>query len=131
MAKSKTFTDVKQLIGQRQVRAFTLVQRAEGVDDESRTVPLAITSDEPIFHGFGYLVLDHSPASIVLDRVRAAAPPLLENHDRTLRLGRLSAPETDGKVLRVTARFSRRPYASEIFDEVKDDLAAGQPPCTS
>lgn len=131
MAKPRTYTDVKQLIGRRLRHAFDLEQRAEGVSDESRTIRLAITSDTPIYHGFGYLVLDHSPESIVLDRVRAAAAPLLENHDRALRLGRLSAPETDGHVLRLDARFSRRPYAEEIFGEVKDDLAAGQPTPTS
>jgi HK97 family phage major capsid protein len=131
MARSTGKTDFRSFIGKRQERAFTLDQRAAVVDVESRTVGIALTSDEPIFHGFGYLILDHSPASIILDRMRAAATPLLDEHDANRRLGRISAPETDGKVLRGQARFTRRPLAEEIFQEVQDDLAAGQPPSVS
>ncbi|HEU4595620.1 MAG TPA: phage major capsid protein, partial [Pyrinomonadaceae bacterium] len=80
--------------------------------------------DRPIFHGFAFIKLDHSPEAIKLDRLRSSAP-FLENHDPDRRLGRLRDPETDGHTLRVRARFSKRPYAQEIFDEVKDDLEAG------
>ncbi|HEX8117931.1 MAG TPA: phage major capsid protein, partial [Pyrinomonadaceae bacterium] len=62
--------------------------------------------------------------AIKLDRLRTSAP-LLENHDPDRRLGRLRDPQTDGKVLRARARFSTRPYANEIYEEVKEDLAAG------
>src|ERR1043165_3753778 len=126
--------DINSLVGQPLKASFTLppevLARATGdaatgvIDEAARTVTLVLTTDTPIFHGFAYIKLDHSPAAIKLDRLRTSAP-LLENHDPDRRLGRLRDPETDGKVLRVRARFSTRPYADEIFTEVKEDLAAG------
>lgn len=130
MARSSE--DVKTLLGQPLKHSFPLgdvESRASAVgaaalDEATRSVGLVLTTDRPIFHGFAYIKLDHSPECIKLDRLRTAAP-FLENHDPDRRLGRLRDPETDGQVLRVRARFSARPYANEIYEEVKDDLAAG------
>lgn len=97
---------------------------ADALDEATRTVSLVLTTDRPIFHGFAYIQLDHSPECIKLDRLRTAAP-LLENHDPDRRLGRLREAKSDGKILRARARFSTRPYANEIYEEVKEDLAAG------
>jgi HK97 family phage major capsid protein len=94
------------------------------VDEATRSVPLVLTTDRPIFHGFAYIKLDHSPECIRLDRLKTSAP-FLENHDPDRRIGRLRDPETDGQVLRVRARFNNRPLGEEIYQEVKDDLAAG------
>ena len=123
--------DVKKLIGQPLRHSFPLeeagsraVAVADALDEDTRTVRLVLTTDRPIFHGFAYIKLDHSPECVKLDRLKTSAP-FLENHDPDRRLGRLRDPETDGKVLRVRARFSSRPLAQEIFQEVKDDLAAG------
>jgi HK97 family phage major capsid protein len=87
-------------------------------------VPLVLTTDRPIFHGFAYIKLDHSPECIKLDRLKTSAP-FLENHDPDRRIGRLRDPETDGQVLRVRARFNKRPLGEEIYQEVIEDLAAG------
>ena len=129
MARSST--DIKSLIGQRLRQSFPLdgesraaALGAAALDEETRSVGLVLTTDRPIFHGFAYIKLDHSVECIKLDRLKSSAP-LLENHDPDRRLGRLRDPETDGHTLRVRARFSKRPYAEEIYQEVKDDLAAG------
>jgi HK97 family phage major capsid protein len=123
--------DIKSLIGQPLRQSFTfddgLSRAADAtglVDEEKRTVSLVLTTDRPIFHGFAYIKLDHSPECIRLDRLKTSAP-LLENHDPDRRLGRLRDPETDGQVLRALARFNKRPLGEEIFQEVRDDLAAG------
>ena len=123
--------DLKKLLGQPLKHSFPLeeaesraVAVADALDEESRTVRLVLTTDRPIFHGFAYIKLDHSPECIKLDRLKTSAP-LLENHDPDRRLGRLRDAETDGKTLRARARFSTRPYANEIYEEVKEDLAAG------
>lgn len=129
---ARTSEDLNKLIGQPLRHSFPLADGesraaaigAAAVDEETRSVSLVLTTDRPIFHGFAYIKLDHSPDCIRLDRLKTSAP-LLENHDPQLRLGRLREPETDGAVLRARARFSNRPYANEIFEEVKDDLAAG------
>lgn len=120
--------DIKSLIGKQLQHSFrpgeVTGSRAADIDVDARTVRVALTSDRPIYHGFAYIKLDHSAECINLDRLKASAP-LLENHDPDRRLGRLRDPETDGRVLRVTARFNNRPYSQEIFQEVQDDLAAG------
>jgi HK97 family phage major capsid protein len=123
--------DLKKLIGQPLKHSFPLeeaesraVAVADALDEGSRTVRLVLTTDRPIFHGFAYIKLDHSPGCIKLDRLKTSAP-LLENHDPDRRLGRLRDAESDGKTLRARARFSTRPYANEIYEEVKEDLAAG------
>jgi HK97 family phage major capsid protein len=128
---ARTSEDIKRLIGQPLRHSFPLeggesraVSIADTLDEESRTVRLVLTTDRPIFHGFAYIKLDHSPECIRLDRLKTSAP-FLENHDPDRRLGRLRDPETDGQVLRVRARFSTRPYANEIYEEVREDLAAG------
>lgn len=128
---ARTSKDVKELLGQPLKHSFPLesgesraVAVADALDEQTRTVRLVLTTDRPIFHGFAYIKLDHSPECIKLDRLKTSAP-LLENHDPDRRLGRLRDPETDGQVLRVQARFSSRPYANEIYEEVKEDLAAG------
>ncbi len=129
MARSST--DIKSLIGQQLKHSFPLEGESRAValgsaalDEETRSVSLVLTTDRPIFHGFAYILLDHSPAAIKQDRLKSSAP-FLENHDPDRRLGRLRDPETDGHTLRVRARFSKRHLAEEIFQEVKDDLAAG------
>src|ERR1043165_6377242 len=126
--------DINSLVGQPLKASFTLppevLARATGdaatgvIDEAARTVTLVLTTHTPIFHGFAYIKLDPSPAAIKLDRLRTSAP-LFENHDPDRRLGRLRDPESDGQALRAVARFSTRPYADEIFTEVKEDLAAG------
>lgn len=128
---ARTSEDVKELLGQPLKHSFPLesgesraVAVADALDEQTRTVRLVLTTDRPIFHGFAYIKLDHSPECIKLDRLKTSAP-LLENHDPDRRLGRLRDPETDGQVLRVQARFSSRPYANEIYEEAKEDLAAG------
>jgi HK97 family phage major capsid protein len=129
MARSSQ--DVNSLVGQQLKHSFPLEGEsraaalgAAALDEESRSVSLVLTTDRPIFHGFAYIKLDHSPEAVRLDRLRSSAP-FLENHDMDRRLGRLRDPQTDGHTLRVRARFSKRPYAQELFEEVKDDLAAG------
>jgi HK97 family phage major capsid protein len=129
MARSSN--DVNKLLGQPLKHSFALedgesraVAVADALDEASRTVSLVLTTDRPIFHGFAYIQLDHSPECIKLDRLKTSAP-LLENHDPDRRLGRLRDAKTDGKTLRARARFSTRPYANEIYEEVKEDLAAG------
>jgi HK97 family phage major capsid protein len=130
MARVTGKKDLRGLIGRRQKRAFVF-QRSEPVFDEAgRTVEMALTSDEPIFHGFAYIILDHSPEAINLERFTGGLA-LLENHDADKRLGRLRDPISDGHVLRATGRFSKRPYADEIFREVLEDLEAGDTPGTS
>jgi len=72
----KTLADV---LGRR-IDLPVLIDRATGINSETRTVELSIASDAPIDHWFGRIILDHSPGSIRLGRMTQGAPLLL-NHD--------------------------------------------------
>lgn len=110
----------RRAIGQRFELALPM-ERAE-FDSEARTVPMAVTSDQPIEHWFGELQLNHSPSAIRMQRVRGGAPLLLE-HSRDKKIGGLTDWRTDGHVLRATAKFSRRPEAEAEWQDYQDGIA--------
>ncbi len=91
------------------------------VDEEKRTVDLSISSDEPYDRWFGTEILDHRAECIDLARMNAGAP-LLYNHDRNAHLGRIVGCTTDGKTLRIKAKFSRSKFAEEKFQDVLDGI---------
>ncbi len=117
-----TLEEIQQrAIGQRFELALPL-ERAEGEStSDSRTVNLAVTSDQPILHWFGYLKLNHSPKAIRMERVKAGAPLLLE-HNRECKIGGLSNWQSDGHKLRADATFSRRPEAQAELDDLQDGI---------
>jgi HK97 family phage major capsid protein len=91
------------------------------IDKERRTVEAAISSEFPVQREFGVEVLDHSPESINLTRMKRA--PLLDNHDRGLQIGVVEAcwlgPD---RRLRARVRFSRNPAAELIWQDVLDEI---------
>lgn len=98
-----------------------VIDRENGVDTENRTVELSIASDAPIDHWFGRIILDMSPGSIRLDRMKQGAPLLL-NHDADKQIGVLEHVRVESGFLRATARFSRSQFANEIFQDVQDGI---------
>lgn len=123
--KKPTVQDINaQVIGRKLGHLFPVTREAVEVDPETRTVGLSITSDAPILHWFGYLVLNHSPECIRMDRMAAGAPLLLE-HDRECKIGGLMDAKTDGHVLRATAKFSRRPEAEAEMQDLADGIGRG------
>jgi HK97 family phage major capsid protein len=132
MARVVKSNELKSLLGKQEKRAFVFKRDADPVyDEEKRTIEsVALTSDEPIFHGFAYIILDHTPASINLERFDGGLA-FLENHNSDVRLGRLNNPDSDGHVLRASSRFYSQGRADEVFKEVLEDLKAGDVPRTS
>lgn len=112
-----------KVVGQRFDHTLPL-ERAAGADIQDRTLPIAITSDKPILHWFGYLKLNHSPECIRLTRLQSGAPLLLE-HTRSQKIGGLLEVETDGHVLRAKARFSRRAEADAELLDIEDGIGRG------
>ena len=55
-------------------------QRAS-LDIEARTVGLTFSSEHPVERYFGTEVLDHSPSSIRLGRLRAKGPVLIDHNN--------------------------------------------------
>src|SRR5262252_444994 len=97
------------------------IDRAAEIDTEKRTVELSISSDQPIDHWFGRIILDHGKGSVRLDRVKSGAPLLL-NHSVDQQIGVLETARLEGGKLRATARFSRSQLAEEIFRDIQDGI---------
>jgi hypothetical protein len=58
--------DKKKILAKPLERSTAILTRADlNVDEENRTVELSFASDAPIYHWFGYLILDHSPSIII------------------------------------------------------------------
>jgi HK97 family phage major capsid protein/HK97 family phage prohead protease len=117
---------IEKVIGQTLKREFAI--NREMLDAENRSVQLSATSDTPIYqwfgwdYGYAYLILDHTPGSVRLDRINNGGC-LLWNHDRDEFLGSVSNAflRPDNK-LECTATFSRSEDGEEKFQDVKDGL---------
>jgi HK97 family phage major capsid protein len=104
----------------RESRKFTL-SRAQ-IKEESRSVELAFSSEEPVTRGWGIEILDHSPGAMRMDRANQGIP-ILFNHDRDAHLGVLEACCLgDDKKARGVARFSRSALAEEKWRDVSDGI---------
>ena len=94
----------------------------KAIDEESRTVELAFSSEEPYERNCGIEVLDHVEGSADLSRLERS-PPLLLNHDPTLQVGVVENARIDeGRVGRATVRFSKSQLGEEIFGDVSDGI---------
>ena len=91
-------------------------------DAEKRTVELAFSSEAPVQRWFGFEILDHSPASIRLDRMRDGAALLL-NHDWDDQIGVVESVSIDSdRKGRAVVRFSRSQDADDVFQDVMDGI---------
>lgn len=106
--------------GSKVSRAFQIT-RSE-VDSENRTVSLAFASEFPVERWWGKEVLDMSPASIRLDRLRSGGP-LIMDHDTTDQVGVIESVEIGvDRVARALVRFGRGARADEVFNDVVDGI---------
>lgn len=97
---------------------------AKVIDEERRTVRIAISSEEPVERNFGAEILDHSEGSIDLAFARSGRMPLLLDHDPRQQIGVVENVEIDSATrrLRGTVRFGKGALASEIYTDVVDDI---------
>lgn len=91
------------------------------IDEKSRTVELAFSSEAPVERYFGVEILDHGPDAVRLDRVNTAGP-LLFNHDRNAHIGRVERAWVEGKQGRAKVRFSNSPLGEEKFRDARDGI---------
>lgn len=91
------------------------VMRALGVDlstldQEKRTVEIAVSSEYPVRQWFGMEVLDHTDAAIDLERMRSGAPVLIQ-HERHSAWSQVGVVEevwlAADRKLRARIRFSK------------------------
>jgi HK97 family phage major capsid protein len=97
---------------------------ANVIDEERRTVRIAISSEEPVERSFGMEILDHSEQSIDLEFAQSGRMPLLLDHDPRQQIGVVEDVEIDSATrrLRGTVRFGRGTLANEIYNDVADDI---------
>lgn len=92
------------------------------VDEQARTVALAFSSEAPVARWFGAEVLDHSPASIRMERIRNSGPVLLD-HDTSRHIGVVQSVEIgQDRVGRAVVRFGKSAAAQEAFQDVVDGI---------
>jgi HK97 family phage major capsid protein/HK97 family phage prohead protease len=105
-----------------QVRTVEL-DRAS-LDEETRTVSLSFSSEEPVERFFGAEVLDHNPKSARLGRINSGAN-LLINHRMDDWAGKVEpgsvsiGPDRKG---RARVRFSKSQRGQEIYEDIKDGI---------
>jgi HK97 family phage prohead protease len=109
---SKTFAPLS--------RSFDLDRAA--IDADSRTVDVIFSTEtDKVQRYFGTEILDHGEKSVRMDRLRNAAPLLLE-HDSRQQIGVIESAEISGKQGRARVRFSRSEKGEEIFRDVQDGI---------
>lgn len=96
------------------------------IDDEKRTVRMAISSEEPVQRSFGMEVLEHSDDAIDLSFLKSGRAPLLLDHDPEKQVGVIESVSLDSSArrLRATVRFGKGALAREAFDDVTDGIKA-------
>lgn len=90
-------------------------------DDDSRTVDLSFSSEEPVERWFGLEVLDHGDDSVRMDRLQNGAP-LLVDHDARDVVGVIESADIQNNRGVARARFGNSDRANEIFQDVKDGI---------
>lgn len=114
-AGSKPLPDFNKggLVRTMEVRSF---------DQTSRTVELAFSSEIEVERWYGVEILDHSPESVRLDRLRDSGA-LLVNHDWDDQVGVVESVSIDAdRRGRAVVRFGRSARADEIFNDIVDGI---------
>ena len=111
--------NLKTINKERLTRAATF--SLESLDEDSRTVSLAFSSEEPYERYWGIEILDHGSSSVRMERINDG--PLLVDHDGRDHVGVVESVSIDGdRVGRAVVRFGKSARAEEIFNDVKDGI---------
>jgi HK97 family phage major capsid protein len=102
----------------------SMLMGAKPVDETSRRVRIAVSSEMPVERSFGVEVLDHTSSSIDLSFLGSGRAPLLLDHDPRQQIGIVEdiTVDSSARVMRATVRFGRSGLAKEVFDDVVDGI---------
>lgn len=94
------------------------------IDEESRTVRVGVSSEEPVKRQFGMEVMDHTKENMNLEFLNSGRAPLLLDHDMEKQIGVVESVELDenARRLRASVRFGKSEQASEVFNDVVDGI---------
>lgn len=100
----------------------TLDLDRKAINEEARTVELALSSETPVERWFGLEILGHKKGEVDLSRLRSGAP-LLVDHNTRDQVGVVENARLDeDRILRCVVRFGRSQRAEEIFRDVMDGI---------
>lgn len=107
---------------QLKTRHLTATINRSSVNEEARTVEIAVSSETPVDRWGALEVLDHSPGAVDLSRFRDGAAFLLD-HDPTKQIGVIESPQLGAdRVLRATVRLGRSTQAQEALQDIVDGI---------
>ena len=94
------------------------------IDEDSRTIEIGVSSEEPVMRNFGYEVLGHREEEIDMSFMAQGRSPLLLDHDSTKQIGVVErfGIDKDNKRTVAKVRFSKSRMAQEVFEDVKDGI---------
>jgi len=96
---------------------------AKVVDEEKRTVSIAVSSEMPVERSFGKEILVHESGAIDMGFLASGRAPLLLDHDMEKQIGVIESVELSGdRKLRAKVRFGRSALAQEVFQDVVDGI---------
>ena len=114
----KTLEDARAMVGKKVSRIMPLDRSA--IDEQTRTVRIAFSSEFLVERAYGYELLDHSPGSVDLTRVPGGMAFLL-NHNTDDQVGVIEEVSIDpDKVGRATVRLSQT--REDIWTDIKDSI---------
>lgn len=117
---------VEDRVAEVEVQHRSMALDASPIDEEKRTVQIAVSSEEPVMRSFGNEVLEHSPEAIDLSFLASGRAPLLLDHDPLKQIGVIESVNLDSSArrLRATVRFGKGALAQEAFSDVVDGIRA-------
>ncbi len=117
MCRALTAAQINENRGEALYRPATV----RSIDEESRTVELSFSSEEPVQRWFGEEILVHDSECVRLDRLNAGGPCLV-GHDWNDQIGIIESAVIDGRTGRAIVRFGKSKRADEIYQDVVDGI---------
>ena len=110
----------KKILGEAQ-RSFSIDQERK-IDEKTRTVEIAFSSEVGVERHYGIEVLDHSPESVRLGRLQDGGAVLMD-HNRSDQVGVVESVSIDSdRKGRARLRFGKGARADEVFNDVLDGI---------
>lgn len=102
-------------------RDMTFEVRAESINEDTRTVEMSFSSDEPYDRWWGVEILDHKSSAVRLGRLNGSAALLMDHNIRD-QVGVVEKAWIKGKKGYAIVRFGKSARAEEIWQDVKDGI---------
>lgn len=111
---------VQELTQRAELLDFT---RDDGEDDTQKKYTFPLSSETPYGRWRGNEILTHTKEAVDLSFLNSGSAPLLYQHDAySGQIGVIEKAWLDGKRVYVTVRFSRRPEAQAVRQDIEDGI---------